>query len=146
MRAVHRCLLALVLLWGVGGVWAEEARPYTEGVVLRVGYVRTKYGMFEEYMRYLSGPYRKLMDQAKKDGLIVDWAVYETTASNPQDPDIILTTVYRNWAAFDGLREKLDPIQKMVFGSLDAASKGAVDRDKMREALGGRIMQQLEFK
>jgi hypothetical protein len=115
-------------------------------VVVKVGYVRTKYGMFDEYLKYLAGPYRKLMEEQKKAGLIVDYSIYEASPRGPHDPDIVLTVVYRNWAAFDGLREWVEPIEKKVFGSLDMASKGAVDRDKIREILSGQVLQKLNLK
>ena len=59
---------------------------------------------------------------------------------------IILLVRYRNWAAFDGLRDKVDPILAKTFGSMDAANKGAVDREKVREILGGQVTQELKLK
>ncbi|HUD26504.1 MAG TPA: hypothetical protein VMQ45_12490 [Burkholderiaceae bacterium] len=146
MRTVSRWLMLLGLLCGTVAVWAEEERPYTEGTVVSVGYIRTKYGMFDEYMRYLSGPYKHLMEEQKKAGAIVDYGVYQAFPHNPHEPDIILTVVYKNWAAMDGLRDRVDPIVKKVFGSLDSASKGAVDREKVRESLGGALLQELKLK
>ena len=35
---------------------------------------------------------------------------------------------------------------KKVFGSLESASKGAVDRGQMRESLGGATIQELKLK
>jgi hypothetical protein len=146
MRTVSRWIMLLGLLSGALAAWADEARPYTEGVVVQVGYVRTKYGMFDEYMKFLDGPYKQFMEEQKKAGLIVDYGVYQTTPHNPQEADVILTVVFRNWAAFDGLNDKVDPIEKKVFGSLDASNKGAVDREKIREILGGQVMQKLQLK
>jgi hypothetical protein len=139
-------MMLLGLLCGALAAWADESRPYTEGVVVRVGYVRTKYGMFDEYMKYLAGPYKQFMEEQKKAGLIVDYGVYQATPHNPHEPDLILTVVFRNWAALDGLTDKLDPIEKKVFGSLDASNKAAVDREKIRELIGGEVMQKLQLK
>ena len=146
MRTVSRWLILLGLLCGTVAAWAEEERTYTDGAVLSVGYIRTKYGMFDEYMKYLAGPYKRLMEEQKKAGTIVDYGVYQAYPRNPNEPDIILTVVYKNWAALDGLRDRVDPMMKRVFGSMDAASKGAVDRDKVREALGGAFLQELKLK
>ena len=146
MRAKSLWLILLSLLCAVPAAWADEERPYTEGAVVSVGYVRTKYGLFDEYMRYLSGPYKRLMEEQKKAGSIVDYGIYQAYPRHPDEPDIILTVVYKNWAALDGLRDKIDPVLKKVFGSMDAASKGAVDRDKMRESLGGQFLQELKLK
>ncbi|TMH77914.1 MAG: hypothetical protein E6H52_03385 [Betaproteobacteria bacterium] len=146
MRTVSRWLMLLGLLCGTVAAWADEERAYTDGAVLSVGYIRTKYGMFDEYMKYLAGPYKRLMEEQKKAGTIVDYGVYQAYPRNPNEPDIILTVVYKNWAALDGLRDRVDPMMKRVFGSMDAASKGAVDRDKVREALGSAFLQELKLK
>jgi hypothetical protein len=146
MRTVSCWLMLLGLLCGTVAAWAEEDHAYTEGAVLSVGYIRTKYGMFDEYMKYLDGPYKQLMEEQKKAGAIVDYGVYQAYPHNPHEPDIILTVVYKNWAALDGLRDKVDPIMKKVFGSMDSASKGAVDREKVREALGGAFLRELKLK
>lgn len=146
MRTVFRGLMLFALLCGAVSAWADEERPYTEGVVVSVGYVRTTYGMFDEYMKYLAGPYKQLMEESKKAGSIIDYGVYEAYPRHPDEPDIILTVVYKNWAARDGLRDKFDPILKKVFGSMDSASKGAVDRGKIRESLGGQFIQELKLK
>ncbi len=146
MRTIAKWLMAVGLVCGAMAAWAEEEHVYSEGVVVNVAYVRTKYGMFNEYMKYLDGPYKALLEEQKKAGVIVDYGVYVTDAHNPHEPDVILTTVYKNWAALDGLRDKTEPVLKKVFGSLDAASKGAVDRDKVREIIGSQNMQRLLLK
>jgi hypothetical protein len=146
MRTVSRWLMLLGLLFGTVAVWADEERAYTEGAVVSVGYVRTKPGMFDEYLRYLDGPYKQFMEEQKKAGNIIDYGVYQAYPRNPHEPDLILTTVYKNWAAMDGLRDRLDPIVKKVFGSLDSASKGSADREKVRENLGGQFLRELKLK
>ena len=146
MRVVLRLLVLAGLILGTGVTWADDERAYTDGAVTQIGYVRTKYGMFDEYMKYLDGGYKKLMEEQKKAGLIVDYGVYVAFPRGPHEPDIILTVTYKNWAALDGLRDKVDPLVAKTFGSLDTASKGAVDRDKIRESLGGEVIQELKLK
>ncbi len=65
--------------------------------------------MFDEYMKYVAGPYKQLMDEQKKAGIIVDWSVYTVVPQGPHDPDLYLITTYKNMAALDGLNEKTDP-------------------------------------
>jgi hypothetical protein len=146
MHSVSRWLMLLGLLFGTVVAWADEERPYTEGPVIEVGYIRTKYGMFDEYMKFLNGAYKRAMEEEKKAGIILDYGVYEAFPRNPHDPDIILTVTFKNWAAFDGLRDKVDPIEAKIYGSMDASNKAAVDRDKVREVLGGEVIQKLHLK
>jgi hypothetical protein len=146
MRTVSRCLLLLGMFLSAVAAWADEAKPYTEGAVVSVGYVRTKYGMFDEYMKFLDGAYKRLMEEQKKAGLILDYGVYQANPRNPHEPDIILTVVFKNWGALDGLRDKVDALEKKEFGSVDASNKAAVDRGQIREVLGGQMIQELKLK
>jgi hypothetical protein len=146
MPIISRWLILFGLTFAVAAVSADEERAYTDGAVTQIGFVRTKYGMFDEYMKYLDGPYKKLMEEQKKAGVILDYGVYQAFPRNPHEADIILTTTFKNWAALDGLRDKVDPMLAKTFGSMDAANKGAVDRDKVREILGGQTIQELKLK
>ena len=146
MRSVSRWLVLLGLLCGAWATWADEARPYTEGPVINVAFIRTKAGMFDEYLKFVGGVYKRNMEEYKKAGLILDFAVYQAFPHNPHEADVILTTTFKNWAAFDGLQDKMDPIDAKVYGSVDASNKGAVDRDKIREILGSQTIQKLQLK
>ncbi len=146
MRSASRWLLLLGLLCGTLAAWADEGRPYTEGPVITVTSVRTKNGMFDEYMKFVGGNYKRNMEEYKKAGLILDYGVYLAFPHNPHEPDLFLTVTFKNWAAFDGLQDKMDPIDAKVYGSVDASNKGAVDRDKIREILGTQTIQKLQLK
>lgn len=146
MRAISRWLLLSVFLSTGSVALAQEEHAYTEGEVVNVGYVRTKYGMFDEYMKFLDGPYKRLMEDAKKGGTITDWSVYQAFPRNPHEPDIILVTRFRNMAALDGLTERMDALERKVFGTMDASNKAAVDREKVREVLGGQLLRELKLK
>lgn len=125
---------------------SADDRPYTEGPVIRVSAIRTEYGRFEDYMKFLAGTYKQQMEAMKKAGLILSYDVLSVEAKGPDDPDIYLVVRYKNWAALDGLNEKSDGITKQVYGSLPAAEKAQVDRGKMRRALGSQTMQVLNLK
>jgi hypothetical protein len=125
---------------------AQEDHAYTEGPVLVVNFVRTQPGMFDEYMRYLDKTYKPIMDQAKKEGIVVDWAIYEARPRDPQDADLVFTISYKNMAAFDNLQARMDPLAKKAFGSLPKAFAAAVDREKLRKELGSQLVRQLILK
>jgi hypothetical protein len=102
--------------------------------------------MFEEYMRYLDTTYKRLLDEQKKQGTIVDYAVYNAIPRDAQDADLILTVTYKNMAAFDDLQARTDPVVKQVFGSLPKASTASADREKLRKQLGSQVVRQLVLK
>jgi hypothetical protein len=141
-----RLFIALCLLAVAPCSFAQDDHAYTEGQVTAISYVKVKPGMFDEYLRYLQTTYKKVMEGQKKAGLVVAYNVYSASPRSPHDPDLYLTITYKNWAAFDGLTEKTDAITKEVWGSLDKSNQASIDREKMREILGGEIIQELVLK
>jgi hypothetical protein len=53
---------------------------------------------------------------------------------------------YPNMAAFDGLRDKMDPIVEKVMGSEDQRRTTAVKRLDIREILGTKTMREITLK
>jgi hypothetical protein len=128
------------------GPAAAADRPYTEGTVSNVASVRTEPGMFDDYMAYLAGTYKPMMEAQKAAGIIVDYYVYTTTPSGPDDPDIYLVTVYKNMAALDNLFEKTDPVMQKIFGDMSQRNAAAIARGKMRTQLGSELIRELKLK
>ena len=137
---------AAILTISTSAALAQEDHAYTQGSVTVVSFVRTAPGMFEEYLRYLSNTYKKLMDQSKKNGIITDYAVYQTLPRNAEDADVILTVTYKNMAALDSVQAQTDPLIKEVFGSLPKAASASADREKLRKQLGSQVVRQLILK
>ena len=141
-----RILAAILLLAFASSAFAQDDHAYTEGPVTNISYVKIKPGMFDAYMSYLQKTYKQIMDEQKKAGLVLSYGIYAATARSPHDADLYLTTTYKNWAAFDGLTEKTDAISKKVWGSLAKSDEAAIDREKMREIIGGEVVQELILK
>jgi hypothetical protein len=125
---------------------SADEHPYGEGPVVNVASIRTLEGKFEEYMTWLSTTWKKMQEEAKKKGYIVDYEVLTVEARGPDDPDIYLVITYKNWAALDGSIAKGDEISKAVEGSVAAANRSQSERDKIRRVLGSQTMQQLVLK
>jgi hypothetical protein len=147
MRSLLCALFAALLLVAPASrARADEKDPYREGNVVELSFIKVKPGMFDAYMAYLASTYQDLLEEQKKEGLIVDYAVYGATASGPHEPDLILSVTYKNWAALDGLEDKIEPIMNKKFGSQQQANEASIDREKLREVLGGERIQQLILK
>lgn len=142
----RRLLVAAFLLAFASIGLAQDDHAYTEGPVTQISHIKVKPGQFDAYMRYLAGNYKKVREEQKKAGLVLEYHIYQAAARSPHDPDLYLTVTYKNWAAFDGLTAKLDAINKQMYGSLDKSTEASVDREKMRESLGGQIVQELILK
>ena len=139
-------LCAAIMAISTSVTRAQEDHAYTQGSVTIVSFVRTEPGMFDEYLRYLSNTYKKLMEESKKQGIVTDYAVYQATPRGPQDADVILTVTYKNMAALDSVQARTDPIVKEIFGSLPKAASASADREKLRKQLGSQIVRQLILK
>ncbi len=139
-------LFAAIVAISTSVTRAQEDHAYTQGPVTIVSFVRTEPGMFEEYLRYLSNTYKKIMEESKKQGIVTDYAVYQSLPRNPQDADVILTVTYKNMAALDSVQGRSDPLIKELFGSLPKAASASVDREKLRKQLGSQMVRQLILK
>jgi hypothetical protein len=123
-----------------------DDHPFTEGQVVNVSAIRTEYGKFEEYMKFLDTTWKATQEAAKKAGYSTGYRVITVEPRGENDPDIYLVVYYKNWAALDGATAKGDAIANQVEGSVAAANKGAVDRGKIRRILGSWTGQQLDLK
>jgi hypothetical protein len=137
--------VALCLIVASGLAQAQSARPYKEGQVTDISYIRTKGGHFEEYMKFLDGPYKALMEAQKKAGLVIEYHVYAAEPRTPQEPDLFLTTTYANMAALDRIEEAIAVAEK-VAGSIDKQEKEAADRESIRDVLGSQLVRELVLK
>jgi hypothetical protein len=148
MRLTQRlcAAAALLALTTLTTTAYADGRDWNDGPVINVASVRTVYGHFDDYMHYLATTYKKEQEAAKKAGLILSYRVIVIEPRGPQDPDILLVTEYKNWAALDHLGGKIDAINAQIEGSVEKSNQGAAERDKMRTILGSRTQQEALLK
>jgi hypothetical protein len=145
-RPVGLAFLAL-LAGGLASIAGAQERPYTEGGVVVVSYIRIKPGMFDKYVKYLDGDYKKVMEAEKKAGLILDYGVYTTPEEHEGDWNMVLRIVYKNMGALDNLRDKTEPIMHGVTTySPEQGAQATIDRGAMRDAVGSRILREIILK
>src|SRR5262245_18224914 len=141
-----RTLLLGVMVFGVAvPSIADDVKPYKEGPVTELSYIKVKPGRFDDYMKFLDTTYKKLMEANKKEGLITGYAVYGTQARSPQEPDLILAVTYPNMAALDKI-EEAEAVAAKLIGPTDVQNKAAIERGPMREVLGSQLIRELVLK
>ena len=136
------CLLSLFL----AGPSIAQEKPYKEGTIWGVSFIKVKPGMFDVYLRDLAAQRKNLMDEAKKAGLIVSEKMLSGQAFGRDDWDLMLMVEYKNWAAFDGLSAKFDALALKVVGSEEKQLQTMVKRTEVREILGEKTLQEISFK
>ena len=120
--------------------------PYTEGSVWEITMVRAKTGMSDDYLKNLAKAYKSTSDEAKKQGIIMDYKILLGDAANADDFDILLMVQYKNMAALDGLREKTDPIAAKLIGGEEQLREGSIKRMEIRDILGSKTMREITLK
>ncbi len=137
---------ALLSLTGLATTAYADGRDYSDGPVINVASIRTVDGHFDDYMHWLATGYKKQQEAAKKAGIITAYRVIVIEARGPNDPDVLLVTEFKNWAALDGLGGKLDKISTQTQGSVEKAAQSQADRAKIRTVLGSRTQQEALLK
>ena len=123
-----------------------DCRDFNDGPVINVASIRTVDGHFDDYMHWLATTWKKQQETAKAAGLIISYRVILIEPRGPQDPDVLLVTEFKNWAALDNLGSKFDKIAAEMEGSVDNANKGLADRNAIRRILGSRTEQEAILK
>ena len=95
--------------------------------------IKTKTGLADEYFKQITGTVKPVYDEEKKQKVILDYKILSGEASDPHDFNILILVEYANMAAFDNLREKMDP-------------ELAVKRLDIREILGTKTMREITLK
>jgi hypothetical protein len=103
---------------------------YTEGGVTRVTLVQILPGRFNAFMDDLKANIKPIWDAEKKAGLIEDYNIFlNTTKANSDDWDIGFGLSYKNFAALDGLAQKV----------LDLRMKQYGDKNKEQQVIDKRV-------
>jgi len=139
-------ILTAAVLSSTSLCFAQSDAPYTEGPVWTITMVRTKPGMDDDYLKMLAKIFKSTNEEAKKQGIIMDYKILLGDSADAHDFNILLMQEYPNMAAFDGLRAKLDPIESKIIGNPDVQRQGAVKRMEVREILGGKLMREITLK
>ena len=69
-RMLIGSLVLFVLIVGIS-VFAQVNRPYRNGSVWDISFIRMKPGMETAYLNYLAGQWKANQEAAKKEGLIL---------------------------------------------------------------------------
>ena len=140
--------LTLVAAAGVAAGWAAQpsgsmSRPYHDGSVWDVGYIRVKPGMDEAYMAYLAGPWKAQYEALKKEGLILSYKVIESEPHGPTDFNLMLMTEYKDLATMEANEAKEDDLMQRIAGDDQKQMQGYKDRSEIREVLANRLSREI---
>ena len=141
-RAIVGSLAAVVLVAGFA-VYAQVNRPYHNGSVWDVAFIRMKPGMETAYLNYLAGQWKAEQEAQKKDGNILSYKVLTVEGHTPNEFNLMLMTEYKNLAALEANEEKIDAVAQKVVGDDEKQRQGYRDRLEIREVMGSRLAREV---
>jgi hypothetical protein len=140
MKLNRRIVVGALAISAVGAaaltVHAQVKRPYRDGTVWNVTFVRMKPGMDTAYLNYVATDWKRNQEAAKKEGLIVSYKVLSTEAHNPDDWNLILMTEVKDLATLEASQDKVEALTQKMVGDDQKQMQGYKDRSEIREIMG----------
>jgi hypothetical protein len=142
-RSLRFVALSVCVLLASVTVWAQVERPYRNGSVWDLAFIRVKPGMGEAYMKYLTSQWKEMQEGRKKEGFILSYKVLETESHGQNDWNLILMTEYKDLATMEANEPKEDAFAQKLLGGDDKQMQGYEDRSKIREIVADRLAREV---
>jgi hypothetical protein len=133
------------------GATAQTTTPpppaTTAGAVVRISFIDIKTGKGTDYMNFLRTHTKPILDEQKKQGLILDYKFFsQPSFEGTNDWDIAQVIVYKNYAdAVDFNAErgaKFNAISIGHYGSVEARTKAGDLQNELRTVLSSKLMRE----
>lgn len=144
----NACYITILLLFAVyisANCFGQEL-PYENGSVWDLSFIKTKDGKDLDYLKNLTKNWKAIMEEAKKEGLILSYKIISASATNKDDWDLLLMTEFKNFAVFDGLDEKFYALATNMIGSEEETDKLMINLTELREIIGSKLGQEIFLK
>ena len=135
--------LAALLVIVSASVFAQVNRPYHNGTVWSIAFIRIKPGMDTAYMNYLAGQWKAEQEAQKKDGNILSYKVLSVEGHTPGEFNLMLMTEYKNLATMEANEDKSEAVAQKVVGDDEKQRQGYRERLEIREIMGDRLAREV---
>ena len=142
-RTVAFLCLAVMALMLCVGVYAQVKRPFHNGSVWNIAFIRMKPGMDVAYLNYLSGQWKAEQEALKKEGIVLSYKVLTAEGHTPGDFNIMLMTEYKDLATMEASEKKVEALAQKVVGNDQQQMQGYKDRLEIREIMGNRLAREI---
>src|SRR5713226_407366 len=134
---------AVVLLIAAISVYAQVNRPYHNGSVWNIAFIRIKPGMDTAYLNYIAGQWKAEQEAQKKDGNILSYKVLSVEGHTPGEFNLMLMTEYKSLAAMEANEDKSEAVAQKVVGNDQKQMQGYKERLEIREIIGDRLAREI---
>jgi hypothetical protein len=138
-RLIGGSLLALLVLTLGFSVYAQGKRPYRDGSVWNIAFIRMKPGMESAYLTYVAGEWKKEQEAMKKAGYILSYKVIGTEAHGATDFNLMLMTEFKDLASMEANAQKAEALGTELGGGDQKIQQGYKERLEIREVLADRL-------
>ncbi len=145
-RTVVRGLVATLLVAAGLSVYAQVAavkRPFRNGTVWDVAFIRIKPGMGTAYLNYIATDWKKEQEALKKEGIVLSYKVLATEGHSANDWNLMLMTEFKDLASMEANQDKADAITQKVIGDDQKQMQGYKERLEIREVMGDRLAREI---
>ena len=149
-KAMGFAVLALAVGAGIGaglgmqpGSMGAPVRPYHDGSVWDVAFIRIKPGMDAAYMAYIAGQWKTEQEAMKKEGFILSYKVLSCESHGPGDFNLMLMTEFKDLATLEANEPKIDALSQRVLGDDQKQMQGYKDRSEIREVMANRLSREI---
>lgn len=141
-RIVTVSLAAVILIAGIS-VYSQVKRPYHNGSVWSISFIRMKPGMETAYLDYLAGQWKANQEASKKEGLILSYKVLTVEGHSPGEWNLMLMTQFKDLATMEANEDKGDELAQKMVGDDEKQRQGYKDRSEIREVMGDRLAREI---
>jgi hypothetical protein len=134
---------ALLLVGAALSLHAQVQRPWRNGSVWQITFVKTKAGMDSAYLTYLAGQWKQEQEALKKEGLTLSYKVIGAESHGPTDWNMMLMTEWKDLATMEAGEPKADALGQKMFGGDQKIQAGYKERLDIREILGDRLAREI---
>ena len=143
-RVIAVMAFAAMLLPTLSLAQSMPVRPFHDGPVWDITFVKAKPGVGLKYMEFLATEWKTEQEALKKAGLILNYMVIATEAHSPTDFDLMLMIQFKDLATMEANQDKMEAVANQALNSNDKKMlEGYQERASWREIIGDRLSREI---
>jgi hypothetical protein len=136
-------IFAILVLVASVTVYAQMKRPFRNGSVWQISFIRMKPGMDTAYMEYVAGQWKAEQEAQKKAGNLLSYKVLAVEGHTSAEWNLMLMTEYKDLATMEATEDKADAVTQQVTGNDEKQRQGYREREAIREVVGTRLAREM---
>ena len=142
-RRIAIAAVALAVLVVGISVYAQVRRPYHNGTVWSISFIRMKPGMDTAYLDYVAGQWKAEQEAQKKAGNILSYKVLAVEGHTTAEWNLMLMTESKDLATLEATEDKAENVAQKVVGNDEKQRQGYREREAIREVIGTRLAREI---